>query len=61
MLIPFLRPYADFDGLLHEACREHDGIYNARLGGRHFLILSTPSAALAGRGASQLDWNCCDG
>lgn len=38
MLVPLLTPDADLDGLLHEACREHDGIYNARLGGRHYGV-----------------------
>lgn len=39
MLVPLLTPDADLDGLLHEACREHDGIYNARLlGGGHYCV-----------------------
>lgn len=36
MLVPLLTSDADLDGLLHEASREHDGIYNAGLlGGGH--------------------------
>lgn len=61
MLIPFLCPDSDFDGLLHEACCEDNGIYNARLGCRHVLDLSAFSADMVGRDASQLGWNYRDG